>query len=145
MKKLASLSRQMTVIFPVHPRTRKNLQEINFKSEAYQHLKLIEPVGYSDSLWLAKNALFVLTDSGGLQEETTYFKTPCLTLRANTERPITIKVGTNKLTCLKNLETDIKKILLGKVKRGRIPRYWDGQTGKRIVKHLVEARSQVKM
>jgi UDP-N-acetylglucosamine 2-epimerase (non-hydrolysing) len=144
MKKLANLSDRMTVVFPVHPRTHKNLEDISFRPEAYPQLKLIEPIGYTDSLWLAKNALFVLTDSGGLQEETTYFKTPCLTLRANTERPITIKLGTNKLTSLKSLETDIKKIIQGKVKMGRIPRYWDGRTGKRIVEHLVEAGSQGK-
>jgi len=144
MKKLASLSRQITVVFPVHPRTRKNLEEIKFKAEAFKQLKLIEPVGYNDSLWLAKNASLVLTDSGGLQEETTYFKTPCLTLRANTERPITIKLGTNKLTDIENLDNDIKAILEGKTRKGRIPRYWDGQTARRIVRHLVEAGSQVK-
>jgi len=144
MKKLASLSRQITVVFPVHPRTRKNLEEIKFKAEAFKQLKLIEPVGYNDSLWLAKNARLVLTDSGGLQEETTYFKTPCLTLRANTERPITIKLGTIKLTDIKNLDNDIKAILEGKTRKGRIPRYWDGQTARRIVRHLVEAGSQVK-
>ncbi|HRD02755.1 MAG TPA: UDP-N-acetylglucosamine 2-epimerase (non-hydrolyzing) [Candidatus Saccharicenans sp.] len=138
MKKLVSLSRQMTVVFPVHPRTRKNLLEINFKSKAYQKLKLIEPIGYSDSLWLAKNASLVLTDSGGLQEETTYFKTPCLTLRANTERPITIKLGTNKLTDIRKLDDDIKEILEGKTRKGKIPRYWDGLTAQRIVRHLVE-------
>ncbi|HPB59701.1 MAG TPA: UDP-N-acetylglucosamine 2-epimerase (non-hydrolyzing) [Candidatus Saccharicenans sp.] len=145
MKKLASLSRQITVVFPVHPRTRKNLEEIKFKAEAFKQLKLIEPVGYNDSLWLAKNASLVLTDSGGLQEETTYFKTPCLTLRANTERPITIKLGTNKLTDINNLDNDIKAILEGKTRKGRIPRYWDGQTARRIVRHLVEAGSQVKV
>lgn len=139
MKKLVSLSNRMTVVFPVHPRTHKNLKEISFRPEAYPQLKLIEPIGYGDSLWLAKNASLVLTDSGGLQEETTYFKTPCLTMRANTERPITIKIGTNKLTDIKNLDNDINAILEGKTRKGRIPRYWDGQTAQRIIRHLVEA------
>jgi len=138
MKKLASLSHRLTVVFPVHPRTRKNLEEIKFKAEAFKQLKLIAPVGYNDSLWLARNASLVLTDSGGLQEETTYFKTPCLTLRPNTERPVTVTIGTNKLTSLKNLEADIENILQGKHKKGRIPRYWDGQTARRIVRHLAE-------
>jgi len=138
MKKLSSLSHRLTVVFPVHPRTRKNLEEIKFKAEAFKQLKLIAPVGYNDSLWLARNASLVLTDSGGLQEETTYFKTPCLTLRPNTERPVTVTIGTNKLTTLKDLEADIENILQGKHKKGRIPRYWDGQTARRIVRHLAE-------
>jgi UDP-N-acetylglucosamine 2-epimerase (non-hydrolysing) len=138
MNKLGKLSRKLPVVFPVHPRTGKMLEEISFRSGAYPQLKLIDPIGYTDSLWLAKNALFVLTDSGGLQEETTFFKTPCLTLRENTERPITITVGTNRLTSLKTLEADIKKILDGKYKRGAIPKYWDGKTAGRIVKYLVK-------
>lgn len=138
MNKLGKLSRKLPVVFPVHPRTRKMLEEISFCSKIYPQLKLIEPIGYTDSLWLAKNALFVMTDSGGLQEETTFFRTPCLTLRENTERPVTITVGTNRLTSLKTLEADIKKILDGRYKGGTIPKYWDGQTAKRIVKCLVK-------
>jgi UDP-N-acetylglucosamine 2-epimerase (non-hydrolysing) len=138
MNKLAKLSKKFPVVFPVHPRTRKMLEEISFCSNIYPQLKLIEPIGYTDSLWLAKNALFVLTDSGGLQEETTFFRTPCLTLRENTERPITITVGTNRLTSLKTLDADVKRILEGKYKRGRIPKYWDGRTAERIVKCLVK-------
>ncbi|MGC8893098.1 MAG: non-hydrolyzing UDP-N-acetylglucosamine 2-epimerase [Candidatus Saccharicenans sp.] len=138
MIKLRNLSKKFPVVFPVHPRTRKKLQEISFNAGNYPGLLLIEPIGYTDSLWLAKNALLVLTDSGGLQEETTYFGTPCLTLRPNTERPITIKLGTNKLTSLKTLESDIREIINGNHKRGKIPKYWDGNTAKRIVKHLVE-------
>jgi len=138
MNKLGKLSRKLPVVFPVHPRTGKMLDEISFRSSAYPQLKLIDPIGYTDSLWLAKNALFVLTDSGGLQEETTFFRTPCLTLRENTERPVTITVGTNRLTSLKTLEADIKKILDGKYKSGAIPQYWDGKTARRIVKYLVK-------
>ena len=137
MNKLGQLSRKIAIIFPVHPRTRKMLEQIDFKAADFPRLKLIEPIGYTDSLWLAKYARLVLTDSGGLQEETTYFGTPCLTLRPNTERPVTIKVGTNKLTSLKSLETDVNRILKGETKRGDIPKYWDGRTAERIVKHLV--------
>lgn len=137
MNKLGKLSKKITIVFPVHPRTRKMLFQIDFMPEDYPQLKLIEPVGYTDSLWLAKYARLVLTDSGGLQEETTYFGTPCLTLRPNTERPVTIKLGTNKLTSLKSLEADFNRILTGKTKRGTVPRYWDGRTAERIVKHLV--------
>lgn len=139
MTKLGNLSRKFPVVFPVHPRTRKMLDKMHFKSRAHPQLMLIEPLGYTDSLWLAKNALLVLTDSGGLQEETTYFGTPCLTLRPNTERPVTIKLGTNKLTSLKTLESDIKEIINGNHKKGKIPKYWDGRTAERIVKHLVGA------
>ncbi len=137
MKKLGRISKKIPVVFPVHPRTRKMLKKISFRPEAYSQLILTEPVGYTDSLWLAKYARLVLTDSGGLQEETTYFKTPCLTLRPNTERPVTIKIGTNKLTNLKTMEADINDILDGKIKRGKIPRYWDGKTAERIIKYLV--------
>ncbi len=138
MKRLANISKHFSVIFPAHPRTRKMLQKISFKSELFPRFLLIDPVGYRDSLWLAKNALFVLTDSGGLQEETTYFKTPCLTLRPNTERPITIRIGTNRLTSIATLEEDIDRITQEKQKNGRIPKYWDGRTAERIVQYLVE-------
>jgi UDP-N-acetylglucosamine 2-epimerase (non-hydrolysing) len=138
MKRLANISKHFPVIFPVHPRTRKMLQKISFKSELFPRFLLIDPVSYRDSLWLAKNALFVLTDSGGLQEETTYFKTPCLTLRPNTERPITIRIGTNRLTSIATLEEDIDRITQEKQKNGKIPKYWDGRTAERIVQCLVE-------
>ncbi len=137
MNKLGKLSKKITIVFPVHPRTRKMLAQLEFRAQDYPQLRLIEPIGYTDSLWLAKYARLVLTDSGGLQEETTYFGTPCLTLRPNTERPVTIKIGTNRLTSLKSLEADVSSILKGKTKKGNIPKYWDGRTAERIVKHLV--------
>lgn len=100
------------------------------------HIALREPLGYHDSICLTRNAKFVLTDSGGLQEETTYLKTPCLTLRPSTERPITILEGTNKLTDLDNLEKDFDFILKGNSKEGRIPELWDGKTARRIINEL---------
>ena len=93
-------------------------------------------MGYFDFLKLEKNAKLILTDSGGVQEESTYFGVPCLTLRENTERPITITEGTNQLVDL-NVESIVHsamEIIEGKVKKGKIPKYWDGKTAKRIVK-----------
>lgn len=139
IRELESLSKKMPVVFPVHPRTRKMISELGGRRKDNTGLFLLEPVGYHDSLWLERHASFVLTDSGGLQEETTYFKTPCLTLRSNTERPVTIKLGTNKLTSLRTLKADIRTILDGPRRRGRIPKYWDGHTAERIVKALLEA------
>jgi UDP-N-acetylglucosamine 2-epimerase (non-hydrolysing) len=137
MQELNHLSHQLPVVFPVHPRTRKMFGRFAVSIEANANLWLLEPIGYHDSLWLTKNALFVLTDSGGLQEESTYFRTPCLTLRPNTERPITIKIGTNKLTRHETMGTDIDEILRGRRAKGRIPKFWDGHTAERILNILI--------
>ena len=98
MDGLLKLADQMLVIFPVHPRTKKMLESFGIDYTNHPNIKAIEPIGYHDSLFLSENAKLVVTDSGGLQEETTFFKTRCLTLRPNTERPVTITLGTNKLT-----------------------------------------------
>jgi UDP-N-acetylglucosamine 2-epimerase (non-hydrolysing) len=137
MHRLYRLARRLQVVFPVHPRTRKMLDRSDLLTDAGRNMILLEPVSYHDSLWLTQNALFVLTDSGGLQEESTYFKTPCLTLRPNTERPITIQMGTNKLTNIDRLSSDIQLILRGRHRAGRIPRYWDGHTAERILSLLL--------
>jgi UDP-N-acetylglucosamine 2-epimerase (non-hydrolysing) len=89
-------------------------------------------------LYLAENARFVLTDSGGLQEEATFFRTPCLTLRPNTERPITVTIGSNRLTTTEALRSDIATLLSRPVKFGEIPPLWDGHTGERIVQVLLQ-------
>jgi len=94
---------------------------------------ILDPVGYHDSLCLTENARLVLTDSGGLQEESTYFQTPCLTLRPNTERPITIKIGSNQLTDPNRLLVDIEQALGGPECRGKIPPLWDGEAAKRTL------------
>jgi UDP-N-acetylglucosamine 2-epimerase (non-hydrolysing) len=140
MQNLADLSKQLPVIFPVHPRTKKNIIEWNLKpkEDRYPDLKLCNPVGYFESIGLADMAKFVLTDSGGLQEETTFLKVPCLTLRPNTERPVTINYGTNQLTSLNTLQTDLDNLSSGKYKKGRIPQLWDGKTSKRIIEILVQ-------
>src|SRR5262249_40069429 len=143
MFELDSLSAELTVIFPVHPRTRKMLSAFDSPLAGRSNLKLIDPIGYHDSLWLTENARLLLTDSGGLQEESTFLRTPCLTLRPNTERPITVQVGTNKLTCLERLAADIEEILQNRRSPGQVPLLWDGHTAERIVKCLLEQSSGV--
>jgi len=141
MQQLMTLSENIPVIFPLHPRTEKNLNQYGLMPASNQHLKLCKPVGYFESIGLADQARFVLTDSGGLQEETTFLKVPCLTLRPNTERPITITVGTNRLTSLETLEDDINRILEGNHQPGGIPDLWDGLTSHRILEILGNLRT----
>ena len=133
----SEISKKIPLVFPMHPRTRKQLSVFGLeeKVDAITNLKLIDPIGYLDFLKLEKYAQFVLTDSGGIQEETTVFGVPCLTLRENTERPITIELGTNQLVEL-NKDVIIQKvtaILNGTYKKGSIPPLWDGHTAQRIV------------
>lgn len=141
MAHLGKLSRRLSVVFPMHPRTRKMLVDHEISLSEYPELRIIEPIGYHDSLKLTENARFVLTDSGGLQEESTYFRTPCLTLRPNTERPVTILVGSNLLTSLQTLEGDITNICKGPDRRGSVPPNWDGRTGDRVLQALVNLTS----
>ncbi|MBN2105773.1 UDP-N-acetylglucosamine 2-epimerase (non-hydrolyzing) [bacterium] len=127
---------EMPVIFPIHPRTRKMLDLFGLKShvDAMPDLHLIDPVGYLVFLTLMKHAGIVLTDSGGIQEETTWLGIQCLTLRPNTERPSTVTLGTNRLVPL-NTEGIITAFhdAIDHPKNGRIPPLWDGQTAQRIV------------
>ena len=138
MLELARLGRNLPVVFPIHPRTRKMCSEFGISLSSGGTLRILDPIGYHDSLALAENARFVLTDSGGLQEETTFFHTPCLTLRPNTERPITITVGSNRLTTTENLGRDIEKVMEGPARFGDVPPLWDGQTAERIVQKFNE-------
>jgi len=96
-------------------------------------LHLVDPVGYIQFLVLQKNATAVVTDSGGIQEETTFLGIPCLTLRANTERPVTVWEGTNKLVGINEIEYEVGEILNGNGKKGKIPYLWDGKTARRII------------
>ncbi|MEA2095547.1 MAG: UDP-N-acetylglucosamine 2-epimerase (non-hydrolyzing) [Candidatus Cloacimonadota bacterium] len=132
------ISKYINLIFPIHPRTTKQIQafDLEDKVKKMKNLHLIPPVGYYDFLKLQMDAKFILTDSGGIQEESTYFGVPCLTLRPNTERPITITEGTNTLVKLstEDIITEAEKILAGNIKKGKIPKYWDGKTAERIVK-----------
>jgi UDP-N-acetylglucosamine 2-epimerase (non-hydrolysing) len=139
---LEKIGRKIKIIFPMHPRTRKNIYELglSFFLNTDSDVIFTEPLGYLDFLKLEMNAKFILTDSGGIQEESTYFGVPCLTLRENTERPITITEGTNHLVDL-NVESIVnsaREIIEGDVKKGKIPKYWDGKTASRIVKVLDE-------
>ena len=136
---LTRLSEQMQVVFPMHPRTRKMLSEFGISLAQTNGLKIIDPIGYHDSLNLTERARLILTDSGGLQEESTFFRTPCLTLRPNTERPVTVSLGSNRLTSLSRLRLDIEKTLQSAERSGTIPPLWDGQTAKRTLQELSAA------
>jgi len=136
MGAFAEISRRMPVIFPMHPRTRARLTE--FGIELGSNITILDPIGYHDSLALTQSARCVVTDSGGLQEESTYFLTPCLTLRPNTERPITITVGSNRLIQPGELFDRLDEVLRGGETLGRIPELWDGLTSERVVQALLE-------
>jgi UDP-N-acetylglucosamine 2-epimerase (non-hydrolysing) len=136
---MEKLSRRLPVVFPIHPRTRKMMTEFGLAPRSDSRLHLLEPIGYRESLCLTENARLVLTDSGGLQEESTFFGTPCLTLRPNTERPITVTLGSNRLTRLERLSEDIDEELSGPERKGQVPPLWDGHTAERILEHLLAA------
>ncbi|WP_316838248.1 non-hydrolyzing UDP-N-acetylglucosamine 2-epimerase [Pedobacter nutrimenti] len=129
-------SNGLSIVFPVHPRTEKMLKSIGIN---YPNLHLIEPLGYLEFNYLVKNAKAVVTDSGGITEETTVMGIPCMTLRDNTERPETISVGTNELlgTNPSAIPGAFKKLLNNEWKKGRIPELWDGKTSDRIVDVLL--------
>jgi len=132
-----AIGEKLKIIFPMHPRTRYNIQKLGLDSvlASIPNLIVTEPLGYLDFLNLEMNADVVITDSGGIQEETTFLQIPCLTLRENTERPITITEGTNQLVKLdtKSISEAALNILEGKIKPGSIPKFWDGKTAERIV------------
>jgi UDP-N-acetylglucosamine 2-epimerase (non-hydrolysing) len=139
MTELQRLARQMPVVFPLHPRTKKMLSEFGLPVNGAAGLNLLNPIGYHDSLCLTENARLVLTDSGGLQEESTFFQTPCLTLRPNTERPVTLTLGSNRLTCLERLSSDINDVLAKPARLGQVPQFWDGGTAGRALQAVIEA------
>ena len=129
------ISKKTPLVFPVHPRTYKNIQTFGLQEEInqYKHLFFIEPLGYLQFINLVQNSKFVLTDSGGIQEETTYLNIPCLTVRPNTERPVTVWEGSNKLIKTENIVEEVNLILEGNGKFGKVPKYWDGNTANRIL------------
>jgi UDP-N-acetylglucosamine 2-epimerase (non-hydrolysing) len=135
------VQKDLPLVFPVHPRTVARLKEFGFWAEIarWPGLKLTEPLAYLDSLNLLAGATLVLTDSGGVQEETTVLGVPCLTLRENTERPVTITEGTNTLvgTSHAKIVGETRRILAGHGKQGRVPKLWDGQAAGRIVQCLM--------
>ncbi|MBW2123076.1 MAG: UDP-N-acetylglucosamine 2-epimerase [Deltaproteobacteria bacterium] len=138
MRELFTVAGRLPVVFPTHPRTKYMLSDNNIVVDKHNGLRLLDPIGYHESLRLTQQSRLVLTDSGGLQEESTFLQVPCLTLRPNTERPITIEQGTNKLTCIDNLTTDIEEILQNRRMHCRVPEFWDGHTAERIIAALLE-------
>ena len=131
MQALLEVNQNLSVIFPAHPRTRARISEFGLYAG---QLQLIDPLPYIDFLGLQSRATVVITDSGGIQEETTYLGIPCLTLRENTERPVTVSLGTNVLVGRDpdNLRRELSRILAGNAKKGTVPPLWDGHTGERI-------------
>lgn len=125
------------LIFPIHPRTRKIIENLGI---SHERLHMIDPLGYLEFNYLVERAKCVVTDSGGITEETTVMGVPCMTLRDNTERPETVFIGTNELigTNPKAIAPAMNKLFAGEWKKGKIPELWDGKSGERIVKKLIE-------
>ena len=132
---LQEVSERIDIVFPVHPRTRQRIREFGF---SVPWLHLLDPLPYIEFLALQLRATVVITDSGGIQEETTYLGVPCLTLRNSTERPVTVKLGTNVLVGedKNRLTGKLKSVLDGREKKGTVPPLWDGQAGERIAEIL---------
>lgn len=136
---LGEIAESIPLIFPVHPRTRKNIGKNRLLATMANHRKLLlpEPLNYIRFMNLVFHCRFVITDSGGIQEETTHLHIPCLTIRENTERPITLTYGTNQLCDGNDLKEKIDQILRNPIQReGKVIEYWDGKTAERIVSCL---------
>jgi UDP-N-acetylglucosamine 2-epimerase (non-hydrolysing) len=125
----------LPVVFPVHPRTRSSMESLNLDTREMDQITFTDPLGYVDFLALTAEAALVVTDSGGIQEETTYLGTPCLTVRPNTERPITITEGTNRLVSPPEISERAREAVDAPAEPGR-PEFWDGRTATRIVDAL---------
>jgi UDP-N-acetylglucosamine 2-epimerase (non-hydrolysing) len=139
---LGAISKETPCIFPIHPRTRERISHFNLGEKlAGFNIKLIDPLGYLNFLQLYSNAKLVFTDSGGVQEETSVLGIPCLTLRENTERPVTVDQGTNKIlgTDPSRIEQEARAALAGYHREPRKIEYWDGHAAKRVVDALLVA------
>jgi UDP-N-acetylglucosamine 2-epimerase (non-hydrolysing) len=135
VRQLIAVAARLPLVFPVHPRTRKNLEAFGLWTTLAQApgVQLVEPLGYVDFMNLVCDARLIVTDSGGVQEETTYLGIPCLTLRTTTERPITLTEGSNQLIATAELVPAVENILSGNGVHGRRPELWDGHTADRVV------------
>ena len=133
LQTLEEISSDLTIVFPVHPRTRQRMNDIGLNGST-SRLRLMEPQPYLAFLALQQRAAVVITDSGGIQEETTYLNVPCLTVRENTERPITVEMGTNILVGRdpERIRKELEMILAGQTKQGQVPPLWDGHAAERI-------------
>lgn len=140
LHELSEISHELPVLFPVHPRTRERLRQARTNGHNGT-LRLMDPLPYLDFLALQTQATAVITDSGGIQEETTYLGVPCLTVRENTERPITVQIGTNIVVGrrIARIREELQKIQRGEIKQGRIPPFWDGKASERIAATLAGA------
>ena len=142
IKALKEIQKKIKIVYPIHPRTRNRIKEFELQKDfdAMNNLILVDSLGYFDFGKLVSNSRFVLTDSGGIQEETTVYGIPCITIRENTERPITVTEGTNELagTDSQKIIEFSNQILNNKWKKGSIPHIWDGKASKRIVEFLIE-------
>ena len=141
MKNLRKISEKITLVFPLHPRTRNNIEKYNL-GHIFDTPRIIttDPLGYLDFMNLLSHATCVLTDSGGIQEETTYLQIPCLTMRESTERPVTYEIGSNTMvgTDFALIEQCITDIMNRTYKKGEIPPLWDGKAAERIVQVILQ-------
>ncbi len=141
IKIFEKIQEKIKIVLPIHPRTKKTIEKFGLKQRFDSIINMIitEPLGYLEFLNLVSNSKFVLTDSGGIQEETTYLKIPCITMRFNTERPSTVDEGTNVLVGndKEKVLDNFSKILDGSFKQGKVPELWDGKTAERIVRKLI--------
>jgi UDP-N-acetylglucosamine 2-epimerase (non-hydrolysing) len=135
---LVALAHEIEVVFAIHPRTRKKLEEFELLKVigAHAHIRTTEPLSYVDFMNLVMHATIAITDSGGIQEETTYLGIPCATLRANTERPITVTEGTNRLLTPADLPAAAREALAGRWPKGQCPQLWDGHSAERAAMSL---------
>jgi UDP-N-acetylglucosamine 2-epimerase (non-hydrolysing) len=138
VEQLIAISMRLPLVFAVHPRTRKRLEEFGLwtRLNSEKGLHLTEPLGYVEFMALVSSAKAAITDSGGVQEESTYLGIPCLTLRENTERPITVTQGSNRLVPPRHLQESVEEVLAGQWPRGSRPENWDGRTAQRCVEAL---------
>jgi UDP-N-acetylglucosamine 2-epimerase (non-hydrolysing) len=138
---LQAASAELPILFPVHPRTRQRLSEFGLLEglSAMSNVRIVDPLSYIDFMSAVLDSAFVLTDSGGVQEETTYLGIPCLTLRENTERPVTVLEGTNRLLSSKDILTAVARVKVGEWPKGKQPDLWDGRTADRVVESLRQA------
>ncbi|HEY2682914.1 MAG TPA: UDP-N-acetylglucosamine 2-epimerase (non-hydrolyzing) [Steroidobacteraceae bacterium] len=135
IEQLVAVSNALPIVFAVHPRTRKRLDEFGLTAKLKDRPRIVltEPLGYIEFMNLVSNAAVVVTDSGGVQEETTYLQIPCLTLRTTTERPITVDEGSNRLVRTEELAGALEGVIAGRHPRGRRPQLWDGKAASRAV------------
>ena len=139
------IAEKRKIVFPIHPRTRNNLESWDLIDGFSKHVVLSDPIGYIDFLSLASTSALIVTDSGGIQEESTFMGVQCITVRDNTERPVTVDIGTNQLigTDLSKVQAAALDVLGGNIKKGSVPELWDGKAAERIAKIIHGLMSNV--